>query len=176
MYSSPHTTGVNSLDATPLPLPNVVISAQAPSSPGPPHPLRLLSDLRNNHTPLFLFTICRRQREGVERAQEVEGGKRGARRVLIGFRVYWNQILIFFLFFPNGKKCIVRPKVHFCGDLGGGTRGMMGGGEGGDGERRWRIGEMKREEFRKRRIYKHFPCISIIIFLIKAFIVSGQNM
>ena len=129
MYSSPHTTGVNSLDATPLPHPNVVISAQAPSSPGPSHPLQLLSDLRNNHTPLFLFTICQRQREEVERAQEVEGGKGSIDRLP---RVLKPDI-DFLSFFSKWEKVHCPTESTFLWGFGGkGGRGW-GGGRGGTG-------------------------------------------
>lgn len=67
--------------------------------------LRLHPDLPINTQHCFYLPFARGGGKSVGGARQ---RKREPGMVSIGFRMYWNQVLIFFLFFPNGKKCIVR--------------------------------------------------------------------
>lgn len=98
---------VNAIDASVIPAQALSSAAlfSPPAAPWPP----------NNHTPLFLFTICQRWRENWR--VSVLQRERELGIVSIGFHMYWNQILIFFLFF-KWEKVHCPTKGDFCGDLG----------------------------------------------------------
>lgn len=99
LLSMPLHREVNGIDAC-------VIPAQALSSaalfspaaaPWPP----------NNHTPLFLFTICQRWRENWRKSV---AEKKRAGDGIDRLPHVLKPDIDFLSFFSNGKKCIVRPK------------------------------------------------------------------
>lgn len=99
LLSIPLHREVNGIDACVIPAQALSSAAlfSPPAAPWPP----------NNHTPLFLFTICQRWRENWRKGM---AEKKGAGAVIDRLPHVLKPDIDFLSFFSNGKKCIVRPQ------------------------------------------------------------------